>query len=68
MDALAQRHLTIWNYVADAGIFLLSKPVMDSFSAADRDLVIACAREAAEEQIVAGRKGLGADGDLVRRQ
>jgi tripartite ATP-independent transporter DctP family solute receptor len=63
MDALAQRHLTIWNYVADAGIFLLSKPVMDSFSAADRDLVIACAREAAEEQIVAGRKGLGADGD-----
>lgn len=63
MDTLAQRHLSIWNYVADAGIFLLSKQVMDSFSAADRDLVIACAREAAEEQIVAGRKGLGAEGD-----
>jgi tripartite ATP-independent transporter DctP family solute receptor len=63
MDTLAQRHLTIWNYVADAGIFLLSKSVMDSFNAADRELVTACAREAAEEQIVAGRKGLGADGD-----
>jgi tripartite ATP-independent transporter DctP family solute receptor len=63
MDTLAQRHLTIWNYVADAGIFLLSKQVMDSFTPADRELVTACAREAAEEQIVAGRKGLGADGD-----
>jgi len=63
MDTLAQRHLSIWNYVADAGIFLLSKQVMDSFSPADRDLVIACAREAAEEQIVAGRRGLGVGGD-----
>ncbi len=63
MDTLAQRHLSIWNYVADAGIFLLSKQVMDSFTPADRDLVIACAREAAEEQIVAGRRGLGAGGD-----
>ena len=63
MDTLAQRQLTIWNYVADAGIFLLSKQVMDSFTPADRDLVIACAREAAEEQIVAGRRGLGAGGD-----
>jgi tripartite ATP-independent transporter DctP family solute receptor len=63
MDTLAQRHLTIWNYVADAGIFLLSKQVWDSFSPADREIVQACAREAAEEQIAAGRRGLGAGGD-----
>lgn len=63
MDTLAQRHLTIWNYVADAGIFLLSKSVWDSFSPADREIVQACAREAAEEQIAAGRRGLGAGGD-----
>jgi TRAP-type C4-dicarboxylate transport system substrate-binding protein len=63
MDTLAQRHLTIWNYVADASIFLLSKQIMDSFAPADRELVAACAKEAAEEQIVASRKGLGADGD-----
>jgi tripartite ATP-independent transporter DctP family solute receptor len=43
MDTLAQRHLTIWNYVADAGIFLLSKQVWDSFSPADREIVTACA-------------------------
>ena len=63
MDTLAQRHLTIWNYVADAGIFLLTKQVLASFNAADRDLVIACAREAAQGQIEASRKGLGAGGD-----
>jgi tripartite ATP-independent transporter DctP family solute receptor len=63
MDTLAQRHLTIWNYVADAGIFLLTKAVMDSFSAADRELVTECAREAARGQIAATRKGLGLDGD-----
>lgn len=63
MDTLAQRHLTIWNYVADAGIFLLTKQVLNSFSAEDQALVRACAQEAAQEQINASRKGLGAGGD-----
>jgi TRAP-type C4-dicarboxylate transport system substrate-binding protein len=63
MDTLAQRHLTIWNYCADAAIFVASKAVMESFAPADRDLVIACAREAAQKQIAAARKGLGIDGD-----
>jgi tripartite ATP-independent transporter DctP family solute receptor len=63
MDTLAQKHLSIWNYVADAGIFLVSKTIMDSFNAADRTLVTECAREAAAEQIAASRKGTGAGGD-----
>ncbi len=63
MDTLAQRHLTVWNYVADAGIFVVSKQVMDSFSPADRTLVIECARDAAKAQIAACRKGIGVDGD-----
>jgi TRAP-type C4-dicarboxylate transport system substrate-binding protein len=63
MDTLAQRHLSIWNYVADAGIFLVAKSIMDSFNAADRTLVMECAREAAREQIAASRKGTGAGGD-----
>ena len=63
MDTLAQRHLTIWNYVADAGIFVVGKQVMDSFAPADRDLVRACAAEAAREQIALSRKGIGIDGD-----
>jgi tripartite ATP-independent transporter DctP family solute receptor len=63
MDTLAQRHLTVWNYVADAGIFVLSKQVMDSFSPADRTLVTECARDAARAQIAASRRGIGLDGD-----
>jgi TRAP-type C4-dicarboxylate transport system substrate-binding protein len=63
MDTLAQRHLTIWNYVADAGIFLVTKSVMDSLSPADRALVRDCAREAARRQIAASRAGLGQGGD-----
>ena len=63
MDTLAQKYLTIWNYVADAGIFVVSKQVMESFAPADRDLVIACAREAALKQIADTRKGTGIGGD-----
>jgi TRAP-type C4-dicarboxylate transport system substrate-binding protein len=35
MDTLAQKHLTIWNYCADAAIFVASKAVMDSFAPPD---------------------------------
>ncbi|MBL8839044.1 MAG: DctP family TRAP transporter solute-binding subunit [Alphaproteobacteria bacterium] len=63
MDTLAQRYLTIWNYVADAGIFHLSKAIWDSFTPADREIVKAAAEEAAREQIAGSRRGLGAGGD-----
>ena len=63
MDTLAQRYLTVWNYVADAGIFHVAKPVWDSFSRADQEIVAESAREAAKRQIAAARKGLGHDGD-----
>jgi TRAP-type transport system periplasmic protein len=63
MDTLAQKHLSIWNYVADAGIFVVSKPVMESFAPADRELVAECAREAARMQIAGSRAGLGIDGN-----
>ena len=63
MDTLAQKHLTIWNYVADAGVFHLAKGVWEAFSPADRDIVKAAAEQAAKEQIASSRKGLGADGD-----
>ncbi|WP_372619639.1 TRAP transporter substrate-binding protein DctP [Falsiroseomonas sp.] len=63
MDTLAQKHLTIWNYVADAGIFVVGKRVLESFSPADRTLITDCAKEAAQAQIAASRKGIGIDGD-----
>jgi tripartite ATP-independent transporter DctP family solute receptor len=59
MDTLAQKHLTIWNYVNDPLIFALSKQVWNSFSAADQQLVRECAEEAGRQQIALTRKGLG---------
>lgn len=63
MDTLAQKHLTIWNYCADAGIFHVAKSVWDSFSKQDQEIITESAREAAKRQIAGTRKGLGLDGD-----
>ncbi|MBR0643336.1 TRAP transporter substrate-binding protein DctP [Plastoroseomonas hellenica] len=62
MDTLAQKHLTIWNYVNDPLIFALSRQVMNSFSPADQALVRDCAVEAGRWQIELTRRGLGVEG------
>jgi TRAP-type transport system periplasmic protein len=59
MDTLAQKNITIWNYCADAAIYHVAKPVWDKFSAADKEIIEAAAKEAAAENIKASRKGLG---------
>lgn len=59
MDTLAQKHLTVWNYCADAGIFHVAKGIMESFTPADREIIIESAREAAKGQIAAARVGIG---------
>lgn len=63
LDAVGQRHLSVWNYVADANIFIFNKAIFETFSAADRDIVRASAEEAAREHTASTRRGLGADGD-----
>lgn len=62
MDTLAQRHMTIWNYVNDALIFGVSKSVWNSFNAEDQALLRDCAREAAANNIRLARAGLGIPG------
>lgn len=62
MDTLAQKHLTVWNYVNDPLIFALSRQVMNSFTPADQALVRDCAVEAGRWQIELTRRGLGLDG------
>jgi TRAP-type C4-dicarboxylate transport system substrate-binding protein len=63
MDTLAQKHLTIWNYCADAGLFHVAKPVWDTFSKADQEIITESAREAGKRQMASARKGIGVDGD-----
>src|SRR6185295_18426736 len=60
---LAQKHLTIWNYCADAGIFHVTKAVWETFSKADQEIITESAKEAAKRQMAASRKGIGVDGD-----
>jgi len=62
MDTLAQKHLTVWNYVNDPLIFGLSKSVWNSFNAADQQLVRECAEEAGRAEIALTRHGLGLEG------
>lgn len=62
MDTLAQKHLTVWNYCADAGIFHVAKSVWEGFSKADQEIIAESAKEAAKRQIAAARKGIG-EGD-----
>ncbi|MES2711450.1 MAG: TRAP transporter substrate-binding protein DctP [Pseudomonadota bacterium] len=62
MDPLAQKHLTVWNYVNDPLIFALSRTVMNSFTPADQALVRECAVEAGRFQTELTRRGLGLDG------
>ncbi len=62
MDTLAQKHLTVWNYVNDPLIFALSRTVMNSFTPADQALVRECAVEAGRFQTELTRRGLGLDG------
>lgn len=59
MDALAQKHMTVWNYCADAGLFHVAKSVWQTFSPQDQEIIRESAREAARVQIGLTRKGLG---------
>lgn len=63
LETVNQKYLSLWNYVADANIFKVHKPVWDSFSPADKEIVRASAEQAAKEHTASTRKGLGADGD-----
>jgi tripartite ATP-independent transporter DctP family solute receptor len=63
LEAVGQRHLSVWNYVADANIFQFSKSVFETFTPADRDIVRASAEQAAAEHTASTRRGLGANGD-----
>lgn len=62
MDTLAQKHLTVWNYVNDPLILGLSRQVWNSFTPADQQLVRDCAEEAGRRQIALTRAGLGLEG------
>jgi len=56
--AANQKYLTIWGYVADPLIFVVSKSVWNSWKPEDQKAVREAAVQAAKENIEAARKGL----------
>lgn len=47
LDALGQRYLTLWDYVADPLVFVVNQQVWDDWTPEDRDIVRTAARDAA---------------------
>jgi tripartite ATP-independent transporter DctP family solute receptor len=57
-SAANQKNLTLWGYVADPLIFVVSKTVWDSWTPEDQQIVREAALQAAKENIAEARKGL----------
>jgi len=55
---VGQKHLTLWNYVADPLIFVVNRDVWKSWSAKDQEIVRQAALDAGKQQIVIARKGV----------
>ena len=55
---VGQKHLTLWNYVADPLVFVVNRQVWQSWSAEDQKVVREAAVEAAKQEIVLARKGV----------
>nr|WP_315241151.1 DctP family TRAP transporter solute-binding subunit [uncultured Albidiferax sp.] len=55
---VAQKHITLWGYVADPLVFVVNKEIWASWTVADRAIVQQAAQDAAREQIAISRKGL----------
>lgn len=58
---VAQKYLTLWNYVADPLVFVVNKQIWESWTDEDRDIVADAAKEAAAREIDIARKGVTPD-------
>ncbi|NML16288.1 DctP family TRAP transporter solute-binding subunit [Azohydromonas caseinilytica] len=58
LHTVAQKHLTLWGYVADPLIFVVNRDVWESWTPADRDIVRQAAVDAGKQQVEIARKGL----------
>ena len=65
LHTLGQNHLTLWGYMADPLIFVVSKTVWAKWSDADRQAVRAAAQQAAAENLVAARQGISPGDDAL---
>lgn len=65
LHTLGQNYLTLWGYMADPLIFVVSKTVWANWSESDRQAVRAAAEQAAAENLLAARKGITPGDDAL---
>ena len=64
---VAQKYLTLWNYVADPLVFVVNRQVWESWTEEDRKIVREAAIEAGKQEIAIARKGVTPeDASLLR--
>nr|WP_241911826.1 DctP family TRAP transporter solute-binding subunit [Telmatospirillum siberiense] len=63
LHTVGQKHVTLWGYVADPLIFVVSRQVWDSWSPEDQRAVREAAEQAAAEEVALARKGISGNDD-----
>jgi len=58
LQNVGQRHITLWNYVADPLIFVVNRDVWNSWTKEDQDIVRQAAIDAGQQEIALSRKGV----------
>ena len=67
LQTMAQKHVTMWGYVADPLIFVVNKDIWASWTPADQAIVRQAALDAGKQEIAIARKGLAeADKPLLK--
>ena len=67
LHTMAQKHVTMWGYVADPLIFVANKDIWASWTPADQTIVKQAAVDAGKQEITIARKGLAeADKPLLK--
>ena len=67
LHTMAQKHVTMWGYVADPLIFVANKDIWSSWTPADQAIVRQAAIDAGKQEITIARKGLAeADKPLLK--
>ena len=65
---VAQKYLTLWNYVADPLIFVVNKQVWESWSEEDRKIVRQAAIDAGKQEIAIAREGVTPEDPALLKQ
>lgn len=65
---VGQKYLTLWHYVADPLIFVVSKQVWNSWTPADREAVRAAAIQAGRENVQKARQGIAGNDNALLKQ